>query len=338
VGQDEDKLLEYVSNKEYTHAVVMSPGTEFINGFDFFTALDVVVQQDFFVLGHILDRGDAYYELHRQCYVINLQKYKSLCNPPVGQQELGSSHTCIMPQRSDENIHDNYTPTWIKAGSVEHSYRHKCHGWNLLLTAFSNNETVLVFDDIIRNNKRHLYPESKKDFEDKVSWLYHRQQYCATEFVHIANTECGNSYFNKFKQVVLPASGNLYLNLVDEGKVTFYDYNQKALDYWEQHCLRKENIEYEFILTDIMNSDKLLNYIDENAFVNLSNIFCYEGTATVIPLAYRLKKEQSLISKLKSLNATVNISTSAATGFSELLNPTISDLKKPTWHYNQDWL
>jgi len=338
VGYDEDKLIDYVSNKEYTHAVIMSPGTEFINGFNFFDALDVAVQQDFFVLGHVLDRGDAYYELHHQCYIINLQRYKSLGKPCVGRQELESRHVCTVPQRSKENIHDNYTPIWIKSGHTQHNYNHKCHGWNLLLTAFLNNETVLVFDNTIRDNKKHLYPESKKDFEDKVSWLYYRQLHCATEFVHSDNTEWTNGNFNKFKQVVLPASGTLYLDLIDKGKVTFYDYNQKALEYWKQHCPRKENIEYEFILTDIINDTKLLNYVDENAFVNLSNIFCYEGTATVVPLAYRLKKEQSLVSKLKNLNATVNITMSAATGFSELLNPKMSDLKKPTWHYNQDWV
>jgi hypothetical protein len=337
VGYDEDKLLEHVSNKEYTHAVIISPGTEFINGFNFFNALDVAVQQDFFVLGHVLDRGDAYYELHHQCYVINLQRYKNLGNPCIGQQELGAIHTQEEPNRSDDNYHDYYTPKSVNRGWGERTYKHKCHGWNILSIAFEKDLPVVVFDEGIRNNKKHLYPESKKDFEDKVSWLYHRQMYCATEFVHTDNTEWTNGDFNKFKQVVLPASGTLYLNLIDEGKVTFYDYNQKALDYWKQHCPRKENIEYEFILTDIINDTKLLNYVDENAFVNLSNIFCYEGSATVIPLAYRLKKEQSLVSKLKNLNATVNITMSAATGFSELSNPRISDLKKPTWHYNQDW-
>lgn len=338
VGHDEDKLLDYVSNKDYTHAVIMSPGTEFINGTAFFDAILKLTKQDFFIAGHVLDRDDAYYELHHQCYIVNLETYKALSCPVIGQQILGATHVQEEPNRSDDNYHDCHTPITIDRGWRERTYKHKCHGWNILTTAFSNDAPVIVFDDSIRNNKRHLYPESKKDFEDKVSWLYHRQLYCATEFVHTANTEWTNGDFNKFKQVVLPASGTLYLNLIDEGKVTFYDYNQKALDYWKQQCPCKENIEYEFVLTDIMNDNKLLNYVGENAFVNLSNIFCYEGTATVIPLAYRLKKEQDLVFNLKRLNATVNITMTAATGFSSLSNPKISDLKKPTWHYNEDWV
>ena len=72
---DEDTLLRHAASKGYKHAVVLSTGTEFLNGHAFFNALEELVKQKFFVAGHVLDRKDAYYELHHQCYVVNLEVY-----------------------------------------------------------------------------------------------------------------------------------------------------------------------------------------------------------------------------------------------------------------------
>jgi hypothetical protein len=87
---------------------------------------------------------------------------------------------------------------------------------------------------------------------------------------------------------------------------------------------------------------------NKKTLVNLSNIFCYEGTAAMKPLYYRLHKENEIIVKLQDKNPDVIIlfSMRAAAGFVSLPNvgarsiitPTnIDQLKKPTWHYNEDW-
>ena len=73
---NEDALIKHASDKGHKWAVVFSTGTEFINGAVFFDAILKLIKQDFFIAGHILDRDDAYYELHHQCYVINLEIYK----------------------------------------------------------------------------------------------------------------------------------------------------------------------------------------------------------------------------------------------------------------------
>jgi len=97
---DEDALINHVSTLGYEFALVVSTGTEFINGTAFFDALSNLITKDFFVAGHILDRGDAYYELHHQCYVINLKYYKQLGKPEIGKQQLGAKHKQWMPWRS----------------------------------------------------------------------------------------------------------------------------------------------------------------------------------------------------------------------------------------------
>lgn len=351
VGQDEDQMLKFVADQDYQHAVIMSPGTEFVNGFVFFDQLQSLSKKDYFISGHVLDRGDAYYELHHQCYVVNLKHYKDLDYPEIGKHQLGCSHKQTEPVRSIENFHDDYTPLWISPGNSLEKYSHKCHGWNILSRAWDSDLKVLVFDQKIRQGKKHHYPESKKDFEKNLSWIYFRNQFCSEEYVHTSNNEWSNGIQGTFDQIALPASGTLYLDLISEGKIIFYDYNQKSLDYWETKCVKKTNIEYLFLKTNLLINDTLVDHLDcsaSNTLINFSNIFCYEGTASMFPLPYRLSKENEIIRKLKTClpESTINFTSRAASGFfdvkltgkaKQFTTIDISHLKKPTWHYNQDW-
>ena len=320
---DEDALLRHACNKGHKWAVVFSTGTEFINGAAFFDAVQSMIKKDFFIAGHVLDRSDAYYELHHQCYLINLEKYKELGYPIVGEQELGSKHIQYIPERSDNNIHDDYTPLTVTYGNyTREEYRHKCHGWNILSIAFDNNETVLIFDETMRSNKKHFYPESPKDFYKNLSWAYYRLNYCHTTFVHTSNTETIDLPIRQYKQIVTPASGVWFTDyLAPGGKVVMYDYNKASLDYWQI-----QYPEYKFVQCDLLGESNLLDYIDTSipdTFINLSNIFNYEGTVFFYSLAYRKYKETDLVNRIKSVlsSATINFS----------LRSDLFDIV-PTWH------
>lgn len=317
IGKCEDNLLKQVTTK---YAVVMSPGTEYINGFAFFKALDHLLTQNFFVAGHILDRTehDAYYELHHQCYVINIDLFKSLKCPTVGILEKNVQHTQIEPYRSTDNYHDDYTPLAIAKGTQKRTYTNRCHGWNLLRLAFENDLPVIVFDQNIRNNKKHYYPENEQDYYKNIDYIQYKLEYCEKEFVHTDNTEWTNSIKSVFEQVVIPASGTLYLDLIDKGRVVFYDYNQRALDYWKENCPRNDGIEYFFVKTDLLNELSLVNYLDPNlkTLVNLSNIFCYEGTAARYSLKYRVNAQNKIVKEIenKVKNVTINFTLKADSG------------------------
>jgi hypothetical protein len=140
--------------------------------------------------------------------------------------------------------------------------------------------------------------------------------------------------------------------LIDSGVVIFYDYSEKALDYWKEHCKRKPNIEYKFVKTDLLNEQELLSYIDPSitkTIMNFSNIFCYEGTMALSPLKFRVLKENELIRNLqeKFPTAMVTFSGRAAWGFvnlnvkgksTELELTNLEDLIMPTWHKSRDWI
>ena len=142
---DEDVLIRHVASLGYTHAVVVSTGTEFINGSKFFDALDTLIQEDFLVAGHVLDRKDAYYELHHQCYVVNLFHYNMLGQPSVGKQELGAHHIQVAPYRTTNTYHDDYTPRAVVAGDFYKQLSWAYKKLNYCQNTFvhtSNTETV----------------------------------------------------------------------------------------------------------------------------------------------------------------------------------------------------
>lgn len=351
-GFDEDELLKAVSDDGYEYAVVFSTGTEFVNGNNFFKKAEELLTQDFFICGHVLDRKDAYYELHHQCYIINLKTFQQLDMPKVGNLELGLTHTEYEPTRSNENYHDDYTPLWVKTGSDLKKYNHKCHGWNILKIAFEKQLSVLIFDNKFRNSKQHHYPENRIDFLKNLSWIYGRNQECATTFVHTDNTEknMSLSHHERFDQIIIPASGTLYHDLIDSGSVIVYDYNEKSLEYWKEYFPKKQGVTYSFIKVDLLGNNNLVDHVlsTGRVLVNLSNIFCYEGTSALTPLYYRVYKENELINNLqnKNSNITITFSMRAATGFvdtpdeSNPRNVTLTNLeslKRPTWHYNEDW-
>ena len=107
-----------------------------------------------------------------------------------------------------------------------------------------------------------------------------------------------------------------------------------------------------FVKTDLLIDDLLINSIDKdakNTFINLSNIFCYEGTAVFYPLSYRLKRENEIIENLKAVlknKCKLNFSMRAASGFADLdmikdlenfQTVDLLNIKKPSWHFNKDW-
>lgn len=319
---DEDVLIRHVASLGYTHAVVVSTGTEFTNGSKFFEAIETLTQVDFLVAGHILDRKDAYYELHHQCYVVNLFHYNMLGQPAIGKQELGAEHIQVAPFRTTNNYHDDYTPRAVVPGTEVTDYQHKCHGWNILRTAFDNNVPVIVFNDSIRDNKMHFYPESPIDFYKQLGWAYKRLNYCQDTFVHTSNTETVHLPIKKYKQIVTPASGVWFIDYLAHGaKVIMYDYNERSLEYWEE-----KHPEYTFVKCDLLGNDNLMDYIDtsiEDTLISISNIFNYEGTVFFYSLEYRKYKEQYLLDSIASAmpNATVYSSLQAN------LFDTV-----PTWH------
>ena len=175
-----DKLLQRVSNDNfYTHAVVVITGTHTGLSERLIKAIENKCKEDFTIAGHILDRGDAYYEIHNQFFIVNLQEYKRLGCPNMGEVSWHEEHIKVKPTRSEEVVNDDSEiPVWIKEGTETKVYQHKRHGWNFIDIGLKNNAKFCDVGSEIRDEKKYLYYEYDHVFFRHVPDLFNYELIC----------------------------------------------------------------------------------------------------------------------------------------------------------------
>lgn len=166
IGKNEDELLNAAADDQYQHAVMISAGTSLGLSDRLFGAIESQCKEDFFIAGHVLDRGDhsyykknACFEIHQQFYIVNLDQYKEVGRPFVGAEEW-TEYQQLAPLRSEEFLYnDPEIPAWIKKGTELKTYSVKLHGWNILNAGLENDKTILTLNSQIRESKKYPYYE-----------------------------------------------------------------------------------------------------------------------------------------------------------------------------------
>lgn len=336
VNKSNDNLLKKAVSLGYTYAIVISAGTEFVNGSAFFDNHPTDFQG---IIGHILDGGDAYYGLHYQCYSINLKTYKALGMPSVGKDEPFNTHDTLEPFRSKESIHDEYLPLWINKGMVNKTYKHKIHGWNLIKTFMKADIEISAYSKGVRDCKVYLYREGNVN-----QYIHQKYNYCLTTHVHTLATGDAKKYprtYNTPVQLLVTIANKDAAKKRLHGypaKIIYYDYNKKALDeVGGGYCIDPINDPYKFV-------NMIPDHNQQGTVIDVSNIFAYEGTVAFLPLKYRIEQENTLIQLLKERipDATVIFDQRAAEGIIQWKKETgiIKDLQitefdllnLPSWH------
>jgi len=265
IDKDEDDLLTYVSNCSlYRYAVVMSLGVSANLSNDFYKIIkEYCTVNNFSLSGHILDRKDYYYELHQQFYILNLNHFKELGQPRLGQEE-NDILEAIVPERSIENVHDDYTPLWIKQGNNKKIYKGKLHGWNLIKVFLDNNKEIINLPNNLRNTKKYFYYEYSHVFRRDVEHFFY-ESFLGKNFVVPYSTDvilpevaqCVKNF--PVEQFITVASGIQwikYLNIMQYSNNTtikFCDCNYNSLLYIKK-------------LVETWNGRDYFTFYKENAF------------------------------------------------------------------------
>lgn len=182
IDSNTDNLLRRVASDDfYSHAVVVITGTHMKLSERLFEAVEDKCQEHFTVAGHILDRSkfNGYYEIHNQFFIANMEEYRRLGSPDLGQTTWDEDHVKLEPIRSTEIVNeDDEIPVWIKLGSIEKTYKHKMHGWNMIDHGLKNNAVFCDVGDSIRNSKYYLYFEHDHVFYRHMPELFNYSLIC----------------------------------------------------------------------------------------------------------------------------------------------------------------
>lgn len=113
--------------------------------------------------------------------IVNVKKWEELGRPDFGA--LGKHNIVNLPRvkRSENNIHDNYTPLYIdkldEPYDIEKSWIDVKHAWNLIKVSLENNLRIDNIPASMRSYTEYTYPEN-----DIVSYVK------TMEFIQMSNS------------------------------------------------------------------------------------------------------------------------------------------------------
>lgn len=251
IHSSEDAMLRQVAADEfYTHAVVIASGTSFKTNDILFDEILNLCKEDFSIAGHILDRKESYYELHHQFYILNIKDYKELNCPSIGIEE-STPFTAVVPNRSEDNVHDDYVPLWISNGTKTKTYTNKLHGWNILAEFLKKDKTIIDIGSL-RNYKQYFYYEHDHVFIQHLPELYH-QMFFGSNFVPAWNSDTLRQFIDfseTVEQYVTTGTGfnwikNLeLLNYNENTLVIFTDINPNCLRFMKELVTNWDGTDY----------------------------------------------------------------------------------------------
>ena len=167
ITQNIEETLDSLSEK-YTGKVIISALGHFIR-YSFVRDDFIEESKDHALVGHIIERH-GYYSISPQFFCLDLQIWKSIGSPDFstsGQQQFTSTKI----ERSQENIHNNNTPLWLKPGDKLENYTpgYLEFGWQVIKSLIENGYTIKNISQKIRNQKDYFYPNDH--YEDIDNWI-----------------------------------------------------------------------------------------------------------------------------------------------------------------------
>jgi hypothetical protein len=171
----------------HDYILIQAQGHYLLNKHEVAAALDEEMERGFFVICHLLDKGQSYFGIHHQCLCVDLNEWDKLGRPQFG---IPSDGPIVLhrPLRSVENFHGKHTPIWIAPSGDTRRYPHRFSGWNFVNVALNAGARIAPFSHRLRRCKAYLYPEKDDDY----FFLMGDQQRAAIAWCHgawIANTE-----------------------------------------------------------------------------------------------------------------------------------------------------
>jgi hypothetical protein len=238
--------------------------------------------KDCVIVGHILDRGDAWWQIHPQTMWIDLEWWASVGKPEFGDFEENVEWTATNIERSEETLSDwqTYNPVSITATNETVNAVGKWAGHNLLNVAMQDNQKVGIWNKDLRRGKEYVYGENLDHYEKvhsigKQLWVS-RWFAANTETLDKEVQEQITSSVYSTCGGISPISNAYIRNLKPGGELVFYDadplavhmqnymfnnwdgrnWKQLVLDYMEENPI----LGHHFACTDFL--DEVDAYID----------------------------------------------------------------------------
>lgn len=197
ISDDIDDILNLAADTGRSIVIVSTPGTVIHDKLAYTMVWPYFEKnKNAAMMAHIMDNSNRksdssyYWSIHPQFFAVNLEVYKKLGRPKFSQI---TTEEVAVGQRSEENIHDNYTPLWLTGDGNSQSAKELKFSWasNLINMSLAAGHDIINVPRTIRNYKKFYYPSSKDVIKElkRENDLLIDNFHGGWNFVYIFNTE-----------------------------------------------------------------------------------------------------------------------------------------------------
>lgn len=200
------------------------------------------------LVGHIIDPLDRskFYSLHEQCFMVDITQFDD-------QMFDDGPYLCPEVERSSINIHDDYTPLWLKRKSEKNQpMLQEKFGQKLLAHQLSQNRIVSNWHQKLRDNKIYLYRDEIKD-----TWFSAQEPYINLAENHLWILNNQEIFPADTKHLVSPASGLFWLLNTDSEIIDLVDISRPQLNLVKALIDRWDGKDYGAFLHDFVMKNKI---------------------------------------------------------------------------------
>lgn len=262
-------LLTQAHKNGYKKILVFKQGTTPLSNFKEEFVKFYEKNSDCTFIGHIVDKGDEYYSLHPQAFMIDVEWWNNAGCPEWGEPS-NTPLEAVEPARSMDNWHDDYTPHWIAPGKISRTYTSTHTGWNIIKAMLDDGKRIVSWNKEIRTEKHYSYPEVKQDGYRHLSGVTNQID---MNIFFIANTEPLRDlhleverrklqypdWNEKFDTLVVPAAGLTPLIYAFElgcdkySKLLIYDISKFAISITRAIIEEWDGNDYESFAKKLMH-------------------------------------------------------------------------------------
>jgi hypothetical protein len=274
VHSEIDTLLNAAADLNCKYLIVGALGGIYSSEDDFFAEMKKWIEQnpDFYIVGHIADKKQYWYELHEQCFVINLDIFRRLGRPVYGTYQKGEFQLTHV-ERSIENFHHDFTPHWLKPTSEKITVSQVGRGFNLLDVGLKAGHPIYAFPERLRNAKFFLHPGIDGEFSRKIVWWDRQVEIFRNSFDAFDTEDMKFSAEDRPRaplgRLITLCSGLLFfeilrdLDFVQGAAIHFYDHSPVAIDLMRLLVSDWDGRDYpKFLRNNKAGITRLLNFSD----------------------------------------------------------------------------
>lgn len=187
-----------------------------------------------------------------QCWFMNIQEFDL-------DDFVCTTVTYPKPQRSNQNLHDDYTPLWVTPGETLTSHPVTEFGQGLIARQLKNNCSVVNWNNLARDIKFFLY--KKLDLE-----IFQDYKNIAENQLWVLNNEPINTV--KKKTLLAPGSGLFWiLNIVqsETQHIQIVDISKIQIKFGQALWNTWGGVDYGTFVWEFICQNKLAHYELDNA-------------------------------------------------------------------------